>query len=374
MRSPLLNVAILTALVGGCAANSPAPRDARQALVRYYATLDQPLPIAPPGAALDPSAAVSRIAFGSCNHQDRQQSIWQSIAAQHPDLFLMIGDNVYGDIRATGAADIPTLRAAYARLAEREEFRRFRASVPMLATWDDHDFGHNDGGASFAFKPYAERIFEHFWGSDDAVRSRPGVYHQVVLGPPGRRVQIILLDTRYFRSDLTALPYREKAPPLGWYVPNADPGATLLGERQWRWLEQALDRPAEIRLIVSSIQILSNAHGFEKWGNFPGELARLTRLLERKGIDNALLLSGDRHRGAIYRSATRPSVYEMTSSSLNYSFARPGEKWIEPDPLRLGEMISAENFGMIEIDWAKGSVRFVLRGNDGATLASHQVR
>jgi len=354
----------------GCA-TAPAPRTADEALRPYYATLAEPLPVAPPGARLDRAAAATRIAFGSCDNQDRHQRFWAAIAAKRPDLFLMIGDNVYGDTRATGGATIPTLSAAYARLAARPEFRDFRARVPMLATWDDHDFGHNDGGGSFAFKGYAERMFESFWGSDADVRSRPGIHQQVVVGPDGKRVQIVMLDTRFFRSDLASLPWQEKAPPLGWYVPSADPAATLLGEDQWRWLGEALDTPADLRLIVSSIQLVTDAHGYEKWGNFPRDRERFYRLLEAKGVANAVLLSGDRHQGAIYRSPVRPGLYEITSSSLNFSFSDPNRPWVEPDPSRLGEIYGQENFGMVEIDWATGAVDLALYDSDGALIKRH---
>ena len=363
------------ALAGaGCTTTAPPPQSAAEALRPYYASVREPLPVAPPGAVLNRAARVSRIAFGSCLHQERHQTVWAEIASKRPDLFLMIGDNVYGDVRATGAANIPTLSASYARLASRPEFQDFRAKVPMLAVWDDHDFGQNDAGGTFAFKEYAERIFETFWGSDQAVRTRPGVQQDVVIGPGGERVQIIMLDTRFFRSDLKLLPYQEKAPPLGWSVPNEDPAATLLGAEQWRWLEQALDTPADVRLIVSSIQVVTDAHGFEKWGNFPRERERLHALLRSKGIGNAVLLSGDRHQGAIYRSPAIPNLYELTASSLNYSFADPKRPWVEPDPTRLGEIHGAENYGLIDIDWASRRVRLSLLASNGALLTEQTVQ
>lgn len=372
MRLGALIAPAAALLAAGCV-SAPPPTTAHDALRPYYAQLALPLPRAPPGAPLPRDRALTRIAFGSCDNQDRPQAFWNAIAAARPDLFLMIGDNVYGDTRTTSAADLPTLRSAYGRLSARGEFRAFRAAVPMLATWDDHDYGYNDAGGSFAFKEYAERIFEHYWGSDAEVRARPGIQHRVVIGPAGQRVQIILLDTRFFRSDLVARPYQDPSPSLGWYVPNPDPDATLLGEAQWRWLEEALAEPAELRLIVSSIQVVTSAHGFESWANFPRERDRLYALLDRTGTTEAVLLSGDRHQGGLYRSPERPGLYEITSSSLNFSFSNPDRPWVEPDPTRLGELIGPENFGMIEIDWASGDVALVLHGSDGAELQRRRI-
>lgn len=365
---------LLAALLGACATASR--NDAPASLARYYASLDRArLPVAPAGPALSTSAPLTRIAFGSCVNQDRPQGFWASIAATDPGLFLMIGDNVYGDTRATWAADMPTLTRAYARLSERVEFRDFRSRVPMMATWDDHDYGANDAGGSFAFKQWAETVFETYWGSSAAVRARPGVHDSVIVGPAAQRVQIIMLDTRFFRSDLATLPYQDPAPPLGWYTANADRQATMLGDAQWAWLEAELAKPADLRLIVSSIQVTTHAHNFEKWGNFPAERERLLQLLAARGIGNAVLLTGDRHLGGLYRAAVPGpprSLWEITSSSLNFSFARDGKDTTterEPDPLRLGRTYPEENFGLIEIDWTAKRVTLGLRGSDGGRLA-----
>lgn len=373
-------LALAAAFLSGCATSPQAverPGTAAVALRGYYATIpDSALPVAPPGVALDPATTLTRIAFGSCLHQDRHQTVWPVIAATDPQLFMLIGDNVYGDTGTQGQADIPTLTRAYRRLSERPEFRDFRARVPMLTTWDDHDYGWNDAGGNFAFKEWGERVYERYWGAPDVVRSRPGIHESRIIGPEGRRVQIILLDTRFFRSDLRSLPYQDPRPPLGVYVANDDPGATLLGEDQWRWLAAELDKPADLRLIVSSIQVVTDAHGFEKWGNFPADRDRLYRMLADKRIGNAVLLSGDRHQGAIYKATvpgmTKP-LWELTSTSLNLAFVRNDGVDREPDPARTDGMFSQENFGLVDIDWTARRVTLKLHDSSGALLASREV-
>ena len=346
------------------AAAAPEPADA---LRPYYAALRHKLPVAPPGAALSADSPLTRIAFGSCIQQDRSMAFWDTIVAERPQLFMAIGDNVYGDTRWQGQADLPTLRAAYARLADREEFQRFRSQVPMLVTWDDHDFGMNDAGGSFAFKGYAERLFESFWQSPAEVARRPGIYHSAIYGPAGQRVQIILLDTRFFRSELASLPFQNPPPPLGWYVASTDPVATLLGKNQWSWLARELAKPADVRLIVSSIQVLTDGHGFEKWGNYPAERKRLLNLLRQAG--NAVLLSGDRHQAGVYHDSDS-GLWELTSSSLNLSFGagRP-----EPDPLRRQGMFPEENYALLDFDWSAKAVTLRLRkATDGSPLGNDQ--
>ncbi|CAA9497982.1 MAG: hypothetical protein AVDCRST_MAG91-896 [uncultured Sphingomonadaceae bacterium] len=64
-------LALGLALLSGCAAPTTAPRTAADALRPYYATRDDALRVAPPGLALDAGRALTRIAFGSCDQQNR---------------------------------------------------------------------------------------------------------------------------------------------------------------------------------------------------------------------------------------------------------------------------------------------------------------
>ena len=133
---------------------------AQEALRPYYAGLAAKLPVAAPNPALRSDTILTRIAFGSCQNENRPMAYWDVIAAQKAQAFLLIGDNVYGDTGAQWSADMPTLTASYRKLSTRQEWDRFRRSVPMLTAWDDHDFGANDAGGSFAFKEYAEKAYE----------------------------------------------------------------------------------------------------------------------------------------------------------------------------------------------------------------------
>jgi alkaline phosphatase D len=246
----------------------------------------------------------------------------------------------------------------------------------MLATWDDHDYGPNDSGGTFSFRERSEALFESFWHSSDAVRSRPGVYDSVTIGPEGQRLQIIILDTRFFRSSLVSQPYSYERRPLGHYAQRTDADATMLGNAQWAWLEEQLAEPADLRLIVSSIQVLTDAHNYEKWGNMPGERERLYRALGARNGGAMAILSGDRHSGALYHGEPEvlgEDVWELTSSSLNFAFGSGDNSEREPDPLRRSGFYADENFGTVEIDWAAGAFTLVLNAADGTTLHSQRV-
>ncbi|WP_073974268.1 alkaline phosphatase D family protein [Erythrobacter donghaensis] len=377
MRRTLLSAAALLASTAPAWGQTPQAVEVTpdQLLSPYYEALkaQSALPYAGINPVLPADTTLTRIAVGSCNHQSASQHMWAQISAQSPQLFLMIGDNVYGDAGWDGDAGLASLRRAYALQASHPEFAAFRAKVPMMATWDDHDFGLNDAGGSFPFRGWAETLFETFWGSPEAVKARPGIYQSSITGPEGKRVQVILLDTRFFRSDLKRAAWTKERPPLGGYLPDDSAGKTILGEAQWAWLAAELAKPADLRIVVSSTQVLTTAHQFEGWTNFPAERTRLLDLLGKREASGLVLLSGDRHAGGIYKvDHGGETIWELTSSSLNLAFGDDIERSTarEPDAARVGKFYPIENYGLVDIDWKARAVTVSLRGNTSATLTS----
>lgn len=313
-------------------------------------------------------AEISRIALGSCADQRKAQPIWDAVLASDPNLFVFLGDNVYADTE-----DMNEMRRAYAMLAAHENFRKLRASVPILGVWDDHDYGANDAGAEYPMREGAEEAFHEFFGTpdDDPSRRRPGTYGSHLFGPEGRRLQLIRLDTRYFRGPLVLLPQRA---PEGPYDVNLDPSITMLGEDQWKWLEEELRRPADFRIIATSIQFLPQDHRWERWENLPHERKRLLELLRETGTGPVLFVSGDRHMGELMELSTDDSlspgfpVYELTTSGLTN--AGGGQKG-EPNRHRIGPTnFQSRNFGIVEIDWDGGTATMDLRDVNGETVQS----
>lgn len=340
-------------------------------------------PARPPGPG--PAAPLTRIAFGSCGDQDRPLPIFDSIVAAKPELFLFLGDNIYADIDETTNKLIPAAKITPARiqskydvLAKHPGYGKLKATCPLMATWDDHDFGANDAGEEFVHKDESQRMFLDFFGAapDDSRRKQKGVYTAATYGPPGKRVQVIMLDTRYHRTKLQ----RAKAPPPGErvppYLPNTDAGATVLGEEQWTWLEAQLQQPAEVRIVASSIQIVADEHGWEKWANFPKERDRFYELVRKTGTAGVVVLSGDRHLGEISLDATSVGypLYDVTSSGLNQG----AKAWRAPEKNshRVAAMPYGDNFGMVLIDWSTDNPRLTLqlRDEDGDVMSAVKVR
>ena len=316
-----------------------------------------------------------QIAFGSCSKQTKDQPILDVILRTNPDLMIYLGDNIYADTRLPGR-----MRAKYARLARRPEFARLQQGVPIVSTWDDHDYGTNDGNKLYEMKEASKAAFMDFWGVPESSerRQRPGIYGHHLFEAAGRRLQLIVLDTRWFLDPLQEnLPDDDRAydyPFKNQYQPSDDPELTLLGAAQWRWLEARLKEPADLRIIASSIQFGHTYNGYESWNNLPEEKARLQQLIRDTGAKGVLILSGDVHWGEISRM--QPDIvdyplYDVTSSGLTQIW-----KSTEVNENRLGRVVSEEHFGLLKIDWsaADPAITMELRGLSGETLNAETVR
>ncbi len=326
---------------------------------------------------------LTRIAFGSCVDQDKPCPCWDAIAGFKPDVLLMLGDNIYADLengRVIKAAP-ERIWQKYLVQAAVPGFKKVRESIPIIPVWDDHDFGMNDAGGDFPHKDISQTYFLDFWGipKDDPRRLRKGVYSSQTIGPVGKRVQVIMLDGRYHRSPLKkgsrqVIPgYSGTIVP---YLPNNDPGVTMLGEEQWKWLEEQLKQPAELRLLCSGIQVIADEPPFEKWANFPHELERLYKLIRDTKAAGVVLLSGDRHLADLScrTDVVGYPLFDATSSGFNQG----SKNWRPPDrnKYRVAGMPYENNFGAVLIDWDAPGVKLTMQFRDdrGDVHVSHPFR
>jgi len=285
--------------------------------------------------AQDAGPALDRIAFGSCTREYKPQPLWKPIRECKPDLWIWLGDIVYGRADRLGE-----LARKYRNEKEHPEYKALRDQCRIIGVWDDNDYGVSDGGSENSNKVESQKLLLDFLDEplESPRRKQAGVYAAYTFGPPGRRVKIILLDGRYYRQH---------------------PGkkSDMLGEEQWQWLERQLTgSDADVNIIGSGIQVIASEHWFEKWADFPQSRQRLFDLVARSGARNVLFISGDRHLGEISRMTIPPMpqpVYDITSSgmthhatnSLFYNFNR------ETNHARCGQNFVDLNFGLITFDW-----------------------
>jgi alkaline phosphatase D len=261
------------------------------------------LPYTASFTTLPASASLSdvRIAFGTCPHRwglgNPGQA--QQILARKP-MAMLLG----GDIAAQDRDNhIGLHRADYLMRDFTPAWKKLAASVPMYATWDDHDYFNNDKwgippGYTLEDKEAVWRIFKKSWnnpsyGLED---NGKGLFFRTRIGP----ADVIMLDNRYFRTG-------EKG--------------SFLGDEQMKWLEtQLLDCKGPF-IILSCGTMWSDyiSRGKDSWGvNDPDGREYIFNLIEKNKIGGVLLISGDRHSARGFR-IPRPSgfnFYEFTPASL----------------------------------------------------------
>ncbi len=291
-----------------------------------------------------------KVAFGSCGHEDHPLPIFNDIVAHEPDVFIFLGDNIYGD-----TYEMDTLKAKYNRLASKPSFQNLKTNIPLLATWDDHDFGWNDSGRHYPFKNEAKEIFLDFFeeAQDSKRRKRAGIYEAYHYPIEDKIIQIIILDTRTFRDDLQKYNGEKKDDHRYFYgldyTPHTTKDSTFLGAAQWRWLDEELQKKADIRIIASSTQFGIEYNGYEAWANFPHEQKRFIDLIKKNRANGVVFISGDVHYAEISKisPANTYPLYDITASGLSstWHFATPNNNRIEGP-------IMDNHFGLLTISLA----------------------
>lgn len=249
-----------------------------------------------------------------CRDAARGYPIFSVMAARKPDLFIALGDMIYGDDTCTGTgrygnAQIAGPPAASSRAGYWAHWRynradpghqSFLANTPMAAVWDDHEIVNDAGPAhdSPAMQPAVHLL---------APAMDAFLDYQPLLPPPdeptrlyrsqrwGKHVEIFFLDTRQYRDDNDAAD---------------DPAApkSMLGPQQRRWLEEALGAStATWKIIVASVPLaIPTGDGFASGDTdrgFEHEAAELFAVLHARGVRNPLWLTTDVHfaTGVLYR-------------------------------------------------------------------------
>jgi alkaline phosphatase D len=325
----------------------------------------------PPAAARAQSATLApttelRIAFGSCNRHDLPQPLWDDIARDQPQVWIWLGDNIYGD-----SDDPAVLRAKYEAQSAQPGYRQLQTQgTQVIGTWDDHDYGRNDGDRHYPFKAQNQQLALDFLGepANTARRRQEGMYTSYEYPAGNKKVKVILLDDRYFQDPL----FRDSALV---YHPNFT--GDVLGEAQWAWLRQQLtDSDADAHIIASGIQFLPYQHRFEKWANFPQARQRLLTLLRETRPRGVLLISGDRHIGEVSRvpvPGLRRPVYEITSSGLTHPATHNTN---EPNLYRVGPLVNQKNYALFRFR-SRGrrlGVTASLRGDDGTVFYTEEIK
>ncbi|UPL47995.1 alkaline phosphatase D family protein [Hymenobacter sublimis] len=320
----------------------------------------------PPAATAQKAGKDLRIAFGSCNRHDLPQPLWDDIARDKPNVWIWLGDNIYGD-----SDDPAVLKAKYEAEFNNPGYRSLREQgTAIIGTWDDHDYGRNDGDKNYPFKAQNQQLALDFLQepAGSPRRQQEGMYAAYEYQAGKKKVKVILLDDRYFQDPLTRDAQQV-------YHPN--PTGDVLGEAQWQWLRQQLQHSdADAHIIASGIQFLPQEHRFEKWANFPAARRRFLELLASTQAKGVVLISGDRHIGEVSKvpvPGVPYPVYEVTSSGLTHPATHNTS---EPNQYRVSPLVNDKHYALFQFQ-PKGRKLLLttsLRGDDGKVFYSEKIQ
>ncbi|MBL4660121.1 MAG: alkaline phosphatase family protein [Alcanivoracaceae bacterium] len=303
------------------------------------------------------------LAFGSCNRQELENTLWSEIEKNKPDVWVWGGDIIYSDTE-----DMDFLRKNYQIQKNNPAYKHFAQTTKIIGTWDDHDYGLNDGGKEYSKKAESQQLFLDFMGvvKDAPRRKQAGIYFASNYTVDKHSIKIIVLDTRYFRTAITLDP--DPADDKR-FMPNHDGEGTMLGQAQWRWLaDQLYNSSADFNVIMSSIQFLSPTHGFEKWANMSHEVKKMENLIQSSQAKNVIILSGDRHSSEVSKKELAGLAYpliDFTSSGLTHAY---GKEKTEDNPYREGDIIVDKSFGILRFDFDRQQVTMEMRGENNKLL------
>ncbi len=284
--------------------------------------------------------------------------IFETMAAQSPDMMLWLGDNVY--LREADYDSRWGMAERYRHTRALPELQPLLRSTHHYAIWDDHDYGHDNASRSFVFADTSRELFRRYWANPAyGLHGSGGIFTKTVF----HDVDFFLLDTRTWRdNDRT---------------PNG-PDKTLLGEVQLAWLKDALlASKAPFKIIASSSQLLNDITGKEAWTHFPDERSDFLAWLEETGIEGVLLLSGDTHYSALFRLPRDRSypLYELTCSPLTSGPHQRGFGRANPR-LVPGTYVAERNFCQLDISGPKSerTLQLSVINADGVTQWTRDIR
>ena len=228
-----------------------------------------------------------RIAFGSCADEgEGSSSVWRRIEADQATALVLLGDTPYID-----TTDLTIQRTRYQIFSGVPAFASLVSHTPLYSTWDDHDFGRNDTDGNLEGKENSRQAFLEYRPNPSFGENAEGIYTSFKQGP----VEVFLLDTRWFsRTEVSV---------------NGIP--TLLGKKQWAWLERSLKASTSPYKVLACGIIFNNATRPGKtdyWGDYPTEYLRLLSIIKRNAISGVLLISGDIHWSRVIRHETADTI------------------------------------------------------------------
>jgi alkaline phosphatase D len=228
-----------------------------------------------------------------------------------PNQLVLLGDQIYPDFHPKYKYKRPyatpeMIAGEYNKFLSQPGWKNLTSSLShdWLATYDDHDYGINNGDKTYQYRNESMAMFRQFYGKggeaievvdpntgETRSERKSGVYSAREFSFP---IHPKDSNSKFFRYKIILLDNRSNKDPRGTV------NGTMLGEQQWQWLEDQLSadnlKHLDLVLLGTGIQVIANDKLVEEnWGDFPEERKRLINLVSRTQYyhTNIVMLSGE---------------------------------------------------------------------------------
>lgn len=284
---------------------------------------------------LDTNKKNPRVAVASCMNdffKSACSQMWGSLANQSPDVVFLVGDTCYADNDSDGTP--LGFWNRYCETRTKIGFFRHKNLTPVLAVWDDHDFGGNNADSSFGAKHYTLELFSNFWLYPSEGKYKRGVGVSQVLNIFGYK--FCLMDGRFYRTETTQ-----------W------------GEAQKDQLFSELTSDNTPAFLMNGSQFFG---GYLKKDAYEYKQAKdLSLICQQLSRINApvCFVSGDVHFSEVMQIEAKVlgyKTFEVTSSAM-HSFTYLGNHRRKKNPRRI-DATSKHNFTILQLDNTSAKFKF----------------
>ena len=269
-----------------------------------------------------------RFAFASCQHFEQGWfNAYRHIVRDDPDLVAFLGDYIYESswgrehVRKHAFSEPYSLdeyRIRHALYKTDADLQLGHRSMPWILTWDDHEVDNDyaddrpeDGMDREGFllrRAAAYRAYYEHMPLPPRMRPKGPDMRIYTELDWGRLVRFCVLDDRQYRSwHACPRPGRrggsntvdiDNCPRLG------NPGRSMLGRAQERWLEGALEKsPARWQVLAQQTPMAQfdqkpgagRIAWTDGWDGYPAARQRLLDFMHARKIANPVVLGGDVH-------------------------------------------------------------------------------
>ncbi len=275
-----------------------------------------------------------RLAFSAdISNDPLDYVLFDDLAAIGAEIYLSLGDWPYADARPI-ARTLREYREKHREIRRVREVRDLLRAVPMLATWDDHEVKNDWDGADAVDERDRVRFGRRTWFEWFPVHGAPRgeVYRR---HPWGKGVELFWLDCRGHRDA-----NRDRD----------EPGKTMLGATQLRWLQDSLvDSEAPFKLVITSVPLDYGTTRKDYWGGgFTAERDALLQFILDRGISGVVFLTADQHWLAVHHLQSGFKEFQVGALAQFPRTPGPAPPWV---PIQR----PGYNFGVIDYAPAVGS-------------------